>query len=129
MASSLPTSRYQSKNDLRALRNSIGWQSLEYDSKMRNGMLPLAQLGDFVYFSVYALAGLVPPFSSFFLMVLEHYGLHLQHLSPHSITLVAIFTHFCDMFVGVWPSVRLFRWFHVLHPVNRQPPRLSGYYF
>jgi hypothetical protein len=46
---------------------------------------------------------------------------------------VAIFTHFCAMFVGVplrwWPLVRLFRRFHVLHPVNRQPPRLGGYYF
>jgi hypothetical protein len=42
---------------------------------MRHEMLSLAQPGDFVYFSVYALAGLVPPFSSFFLVLLEHYGL------------------------------------------------------
>jgi hypothetical protein len=71
----------------------------------------------------------VPPFSSLFLVLLEHYGLQLQHLSPHSIMLVVIFTHFCEMFVGVRPSVCLFRWFHVLHSVNRQPPRLGGYYF
>jgi hypothetical protein len=57
-----------------------------------------------------------PPF---FLVLLEHYGLQLQHLSPHSIALVVIFTHFCEMFVGVWSSVRLFQWFHVLHPENR----------
>jgi hypothetical protein len=57
-------------------------------------MLSVAHPGDFVYFSLYALAGLVPPLSSFFLMLLEHYGLQLQHLSPHSITLVVIFTHF-----------------------------------
>jgi hypothetical protein len=43
----------------------------------------------------------MPPFSSFFLVLLVHCGLQLQHLSPHSITLVAIFTHFCEMFVGV----------------------------
>jgi hypothetical protein len=54
MASSLPTSCYQSKNDLRALRKAIGWQSLRYDSKMRRGMLSLAQPVNFVYFSVYA---------------------------------------------------------------------------
>jgi hypothetical protein len=42
------------------------WQSLGYDSKMRRGMLSLAQPGDFVYFSAYALAGLVSLFSSFF---------------------------------------------------------------
>jgi hypothetical protein len=68
-------------------------------------MLSLTQPSDFVYFSAYALARLVLPFSSFFLVLLEHYGLQLQHLSPHSITLVAIFTHFCEMFVGAWPSV------------------------
>jgi hypothetical protein len=31
--------------------------------------------------------------------------------------------------VGVRPSVRLFRWFHVLRPMNRQPPCLGSYYF
>jgi hypothetical protein len=90
--------------------------------------LSLAQPSDFVYFSSYALAGLVLPLSSF-LVLLEHYELQLQHLSPHSITLVVVFAHFCEMFVGVRPSVHLFRWFHVLHPVNKQPPRLGGYYF
>jgi hypothetical protein len=42
---------------------------------------------------------------------------------------VAIFVHFYEMFVGVWPSVRMFRWFHVLRRVNRPPSHLSGYYF
>jgi hypothetical protein len=42
---------------------------------------------------------------------------------------VVIFTHFYEMFVGVQPSVRLFWRFQVLHPVNRQPPHLGGYYF
>jgi hypothetical protein len=92
-------------------------------------MLSLTQPGDFIYFSAYALAGLMPLFSSFFLVLLEYYGLQLQHLLPHSITLVAIFTHFCEMFVGVRLSVRLFWWFHMLRQVNRQPPRLSDYYF
>jgi hypothetical protein len=126
MASDLPASCYQSENDLRVLRKAIGWQSPGYDSKMQHGMLSLTQPGAFVYFSSYTLAGLMSPLSSFFLMLLEHYGLQLQHLSPHSITLVAVFTHFCKMFVGVRPSVRLFQRFHVLRPVNKQPPRLAA---
>jgi hypothetical protein len=92
-------------------------------------MLSLTHPGDFVYASPYALAGLELPLSSFFLVLLEHYGLQLQHLSLHSIMLVAIFTHFCEMFVGVWLSVRLFWQFHVLRPVNKQPPHLGDYYF
>jgi hypothetical protein len=47
--------------------------------------------GDFVFFAAYTLARLVPPLSSFFLTLLEYYGLQLQHLSPNSIALVAIF--------------------------------------
>jgi hypothetical protein len=109
MASDLPSSCYQSENDLRALRKVIGWQYPGYDSKMRHGILSLVHPSDFIYFSVYALAGLVPPLSSFFLVLLEHYGLQLQHLSLHSITLVAIFAHFCEMFMGVQPSAHLFR--------------------
>jgi hypothetical protein len=84
MASGLPPSRYQSENDLRVLRKVIRWQSLGYDSKMRCGMLSLTHPSDFIYFSSYALVGLMPPLSSFFLMLLEHYGLQLQHLSPQS---------------------------------------------
>jgi hypothetical protein len=36
--------------------------------------------------------------SSFFFTLLENYGLWLHHLMPHSLTLVAIFVHFCFMF-------------------------------
>jgi hypothetical protein len=74
MTSNLPTSHYQSENDLRALRKTIGWKSPGYDSKIWRGMLSLAQPSDFVYLA-YALTELVPPFSSFFLVLLEHYGL------------------------------------------------------
>jgi hypothetical protein len=59
--------------------------------------------GDFIFFAAYALVGLVPPLSSFFLMLLEYYGFQLQHLSPNSIALVAIFVHICEMYVGVRP--------------------------
>jgi hypothetical protein len=85
--------------------------------------------GDFVFFSVYALAGLVPPLSSFFLVLLEFYGLQLQHLSPNSITLVAIFIHLCEMFVGVRPSVRLFYRFFVMKAASQRPLLIGGYYF
>ena len=85
--------------------------------------------GDFVFFTAYALAGLVPPLSSFFLTLLEYYGLQLQHLSPNSIALVVIFIHLYKMYVGVRPSVRLFRRFFMLKATSTCPPLISGHYF
>jgi hypothetical protein len=69
----------------------------------------------------------MPLLSSFFLTLLEYYGLQLQHLSPNSITLVAILVHFCKMFVGVWPSVRLFRCFIGGYYLQCQTHGLSRY--
>jgi hypothetical protein len=59
------------------------------------------RLSEFMYFTAYALAGLVLSFSSFFFMLLETYGLQLQHLSPYSITLVVVFVHLYEMYIGV----------------------------
>jgi hypothetical protein len=94
----------------------MGWQAPDLTCKVKSEAASLANMrpGDFVFFAAYALAGLVPPLSSFFLMLLEYYGLQLQHLSPNSFALVAIFVHLCEMYMGVRPSVRLFQRFFVL---------------
>jgi hypothetical protein len=99
MVSYLSSSRLHTESDLKKLRQLIGWQSLRYDRKMQHGVTPLASMwpGDFIYFASYTLSELVLSFSSFLFTLLEHYGLQLQHLSPHSITLVAIFVHLCEM--------------------------------
>jgi hypothetical protein len=99
--------------------------------KVKSGAASLANMrpGDFVFFTAYALAGLVPPLSSFFLTLLEYYRLQLQHLSLNSIALVAIFIHLCEMYVGVWPSVRLFRRFFMLKAASTRPPLIDGHYF
>jgi hypothetical protein len=109
----------------------MGWQGPGLASKLKNGTASLANMrpGDFVFFAVYALPRLVPLLSSFFLTLLEYYGLQLQHLSPNSIALVAIFIHLCEMYVGVQPSVRLFRCFFMLKVVSQRPPLIGGYYF
>jgi hypothetical protein len=68
-------------------------------------------MGEFVLFNLYITCGLVPPISSFFLLLLEEFDLQLQHLTPHSVLLVAIFAHFREMFVGVHPCIAIFRHF------------------
>jgi hypothetical protein len=129
MASDLPPSRYQTESDLRKLRKVIRWQSPRYDSKMWCGIVSLANMqpSDFIFFSLYALSRLVPPLSSFF-MLLEHYRLQLQHLSPPSM-LVVIFIHFCEVFMAVRSLVRLFCRFHVLRVMSKHPPHIGSYYF
>nr|AAS07173.1 putative gypsy type transposon protein [Oryza sativa Japonica Group]ABF97311.1 retrotransposon protein, putative, unclassified [Oryza sativa Japonica Group] len=74
------------------------------------------------------MAGLVPPFSSFFMDVLEFYDLQMAHLTPNAVMTLAIFAHLCEMFIGVRPSLRLFRWFFTVQPVS-PPSVVGGCYF
>ena len=76
--------------------------------------------GRIVLFTSFVAAGLVPPFSTFFLQVLDTYGIQLVHLSPNSIVVLAVFAHLCERFVGVAPSVTLLRYFFVLRPVGKK---------
>ena len=63
-------------------------------------------------------AGLVPPFSAFFNAVLEHYQIHMLHLDPQSVTLLAVFAFVCEAMVGIAPSVALLRHFFSLHLID-----------
>jgi hypothetical protein len=96
---------------------------------LRHGTLPLINLqqGEFIYF-YYAMAGLLPPVSSFLFMLLVLYGLQLQHLSPDSTVLVAIFIDFCEMFICVPLLVTLFRMLHMLR-WSRKGSGLIGTYY
>jgi hypothetical protein len=82
-----------------------------------------------VLFVSYLFCGLALPILSFFLLLLEEFGLQLQHLTPHSILQVAIFVHFCEMFVGVAACTSLFRQFFVLVRSGKGKDHLGAYYF
>jgi hypothetical protein len=131
MATELPPLRFKTTGSLVSLRRLMGWQAPGLTSKLKHGTTSLANMRpeDFVFFAAYALAGLVPSLSSFFLTLLEYYGLQLQHLSANSIAVVAIFVHLCEMFMGMQLSVRLFRRFFILKAVSQRPPLIGRYYF
>jgi hypothetical protein len=76
MAFDLSSSDLCMEGDLGKLRQVIAWQSSRFDGKMQHGVALLTGMrpGEFIYFSSYALSGLVLPFSSFLLTFLEHYG-------------------------------------------------------
>src|SRR4051812_46729015 len=56
-------------------------------------------------------AGLIPPFSDFFNVVLSHYQINALHLDPQSIILLAVFAFVCEAMVGIAPSVAFLRHF------------------
>nr|CAH66337.1 OSIGBa0097I24.5 [Oryza sativa] len=84
--------------------------------------------GRSVFFLPFAMAGLVPPFSSFFMDVLDFYDLQMAHLTPNAVMTLVIFAHLCEMFIGVRPSLRLFRWFFTVQSVS-PPSVVGGCYF
>jgi hypothetical protein len=66
---------------------------------------------------------------TFFLLLLEEFGLQLQHLTPHSVLQAAIFVHLYEMFVGVAPCTSLFRYFFVLVKSGKTRDHIGAYYF
>jgi hypothetical protein len=130
--SSLPfPRRFQSQTQLDSVRRLLGWSAPAQAGKIRAGKIPLRDLaaGEFLLFNSYIMCGLVPPISSFFLLLLEEFGLQLHHLTPHSILLVAVFAHFMSMFVVVRPCTTIFWHFYALVGTRRSKRKVGAYYF
>jgi hypothetical protein len=131
--SSLPfPRRFQSQVQLDAVRRLLGWTAPAQAGKVRAGRIPLDDLAarEFVLFNSYIMCGLVPPISSFFLLLLEEFGLQLHHLTPHSVLLVAVFAHFMEMFVGVRPCTTIFKHFYSLVGTGKSKRgEIGAYYF
>jgi hypothetical protein len=66
-------------------------------------------------FLCFLVAGMVPPMSLFLHAALSTYGVLLAHLHPNTLLTLAIFQYLCEAFVGVRPSVALFRIFFEAH--------------
>jgi hypothetical protein len=59
----------------------------------------------------FLVAGMIPPMLLFLHAAISTYGVNLAHLHPNALLMLAIFHYFCEEFVGVRPSVALFRVF------------------
>ena len=131
MASLARPRHFQTKEDLNTVRRLLGWSAQETAWGIRAGSVPLGDLraGEFVLFISHISTGLGLPISSFLLLLLEDFGLQLQHLTPHSLLLTSIFIHLCEMFVGVRPCIILFRHFFVLVKSGKGKDEVGAYYF
>ncbi|KAE8815246.1 hypothetical protein D1007_07376 [Hordeum vulgare] len=54
----------------------------------------------FPFFFLCIIGGLLPPFSDFFSAALEHYQIHMLHLHPNSVFLLATFAYLCKGILG-----------------------------
>jgi hypothetical protein len=79
--------RFQTEAMLNVVRHLLGWSAPVLARRIRAGTVPLGDLaaGEFVLFTSYISCGLALPISPFLLLLLEEFGLQLQHLTPHSI--------------------------------------------
>ena len=118
----LPESRLRNEEAADKIRKLLVPEGQEGAVVVRPATLTPATTvpGRTVLFTSFVAAGLVPPFSAFFLQVLETYGIQMVHLSPNSVVALAVFAHLCEMFVGVMPSATLLRHFFVLRPVGKK---------
>ena len=92
------------------------------DSQKSNGLRPKVHhafldriITEVRFFADALWAGLVPPFSAFFNVVLSHYQIRMMHLGPKSIILLDVFAFVCEAMIGIPPSVALLRHFFSLH--------------
>jgi hypothetical protein len=105
MASLGHPDRFHAEEALNLVHGLLGWSAPGLAGRIRADAAPLGDLaaGEFVLFTSYISCGLALPISPFFLLLLEEFGLQLQHLMPHSILQATIFVHLYEMFVGVAP--------------------------
>jgi hypothetical protein len=131
MAMLVRPDHHQIDEALDTVHRLLGWGTPAFARRIRAGTTPLGDLaaGEFVLFVSYLFCGLALPISPFFLLLLEEFELQLQHLTPHSILQVAIFVHFCEMFVGVAACTSLFYQFFVLVRSGKGKDHLGAYYF
>jgi hypothetical protein len=84
MAMLVCPNRYQTEEVLDSVCRLLGWGTPTFAGRIRAGTSPLGDLaaGEFVLFVPYLFYRLALPIPSFFLLLLEEFGLQLQHLTP-----------------------------------------------
>ena len=78
--------------------------------------VPTLGSGEIVLFVSFIRAGLCLPASAFLHRFLNYFGISLNHLTPNVVLYLSVFVHLCETFLGISPSLSLFRYFFRLKP-------------
>jgi len=73
-------------------------------------VVPAPQDGERVVLASHLLRGMGLPPSAFFSAVLRHYGLQPHNIAPNSILVLAGFQALCEGYLGIEPTVELFKY-------------------
>jgi len=82
--------------------------------------VPVLVPGEIVLFVSFIHAGLCLPASAFLHQFLDYFGICLNHLAPNAVLHLSVFVHLCEAFLGIPPSLSLFRYFFRLKPQPRR---------
>lgn len=90
--------------------------------------VPILNTGEIVLFVAFVRAGLCLPTLPFLQSFLNFFEISLNHLTPNGILHLSVFVHLCETFLGVPPSISLFRYFFHLkpHPSGNKTDVLGG---
>ena len=81
--------------------------------------VPYLNPRDIVLFLSFIRAGLCLPASSFLHRFLRFFDISLNHLTPNGVLHLSVFVYFCETFLGILPSITLFRYLFRLKPHPR----------
>ena len=91
--------------------------------------VPAPGPGEIILFVSFIRVGLCLPASAFLHRFLSYFGISLSHLAPNAVLHLSVFVHLCETFLGIPPSISLFRYFFRLKPQPRRDDTnvLGGY--
>ena len=91
--------------------------------------VPALGPGEIVLFISFIRAGLCLTAFAFLHQFLSYFGISLNHLAPNVVLHLSVFVHLCETFLGIPPSLSLFRYFFHLKPHPRRDDTnvLGGY--
>jgi hypothetical protein len=95
---------------------------------LREHQVPALRSSQIVLLIPFVEHGLCLPTCPFLHGFLYYYGINLNHLNPNSILHLSVFVHLYETFLGILPSITLFRYFFRLkpHPNTASPHVLGG---
>ena len=81
--------------------------------------VPAPGPGEIILFISFIHAGLCLPAFAFLHRFLSYFGISLNHLALNVVLHLSVFVHLCETFLGIPPSLSLFRYFFCLKPQPR----------